>query len=152
MGAHIPQSIYLSDFLPKPFPSAYPLPSMQFANYLTPVNQIPQRYPNNVYQNSLGYRPNASQSFTGLPSIAKQVTPIDNSNNSQRNETSSCSTVMSQKDATALIKQYVTNGEKVLVLLRGCPGSGKSTLARWVCFRFLSEWVVVNSALLCLES
>lgn len=29
-----------------------------------------------------------------------------------------------------IIENYIKSGEKVLVLLRGCPGSGKSTLAR----------------------
>lgn len=93
--------------------------------------ELPDHYPKNI--------PNAQRlksDLNGAPSPPMKLQSIDladkildSSNNLAYQDPAIIETKLQPKE---MLKRYLEDGKKVMVLLRGCPGSGKSTLARYV--------------------
>lgn len=112
--------------------SSNPLPSANSQPLSKPSNDICERYQNgSVSANNFSETGSWNKpSILPNPITSKNTIGKCDKDGTSNAPVSNNLTVMKHKEAVAVVRKYIENNEKVLVLLRGCPGSGKSTLAK----------------------
>ena len=118
--------------------SLKPLPSAKSHPLSTPSNDVCKSDQNCSALTNDHLQAGKLNKFNLLlhPSTSKDPkTKCDEDDAGNEHVVSNNSTVMRHKEAVTLVRKYIENNEKVLVLLRGCPGSGKSTLAKKLQFK-----------------